>query len=159
MPRRGEAQHEQPEPPELHGAVADEPTRRRHSHVSGGQIAFHGGIAAATIVVIRILGDWWSGGFSITFPDSSSYLKVARIGPLWPSFWFDERPVGFPLFIWIFGHSERLTVFAQTLVYVAAFSALIVAVWRSLQSRVARVVAPYSSPPSPPSPDSPCGTH
>ncbi len=138
-PWRGE--HEQPEPPELHGAVADEPTRRRHSHVGGGDIAFHAGVAAATVVVIRILGDGWSGGFPITFPDSSSYLKVAGIGPLWPSFWFDERPIGFPLFTWMFGRSERFTVFAQTVVYVAAFSALIVAVWRSLQSRLARVVA------------------
>ena len=138
-PWRGE--HDQPEPPELHGAVADEPTRRRHSHVGGGHIAFHAGVAAATVVVIRILGDGWSGGFPITFPDSSSYLKVAGIGPLWPSFWFDERPIGFPLFTWMFGRSERFTVFAQTVVYVAAFSALIVAVWRSLQSRVARVVA------------------
>src|SRR6266513_1621717 len=82
------------------------------------------GTAIAAVVVafflVRLLGEPWPK-FPPTYPDSFSYLKVASRGPFHPHFFFDERPIGYPLFLWSVGRSSTLTVVAQTAVYIAAF--------------------------------------
>jgi len=104
-------------------------------------VARHLGLAVATLFVVRVLGAGWSSGFPIFFPDSSSFLEVAGRGPFSGRFWFDERPIGFPLLAWSLGRSVRLVVLAQTALYVAAFATLVVVVVRSLQSKLSAAVA------------------
>jgi hypothetical protein len=114
---------------------------RPWSRVPWSTVGRHAAVAVGTLFVIRVIGAGWSGGFPIFFPDSSSFLAVARRGPFTGRFWFDERPIGFPLLAWTFGRSVRLIVLVQTLLYVAAFAALMAAVASSLRSRIARLVA------------------
>ncbi len=94
---------------------------------------------AAGLFVVRLLGAPWPR-FPLTFPDSHSFLKVARRGPLHGGFWFDERPVGYPLFLWAVGRSATLATLGQTLAYTGAFVALCFAAVRLLAARLAAAV-------------------
>lgn len=76
------------------------------------------------VFILRSLGAGWRGGFAPFFPDSFSFLEVAGIGPLWPSFWFGDRPVGLPLVAWLLGRNVRAIVLFQTLAYALAAAAL-----------------------------------
>jgi hypothetical protein len=104
----------------------------------------HLGVALAAVVVafflVRLLGEPWPH-FPPTYPDSFSYLDVARRGPLHGRFFFDERPIGYPFLLWSLGRSSTLTVLAQTGIYVAAFWILCRVVFAELRSRVLGVVA------------------
>jgi hypothetical protein len=104
----------------------------------------HIGTAIAAVVVafflVRLLGEPWPH-FPPTYPDSFSYIKVAREGPLHPHFFFDERPIGYPLLLWIVGRSTTLVVVAQTAIYVAAFWILARVVFDSMRSRIVGVLA------------------
>src|SRR4051794_11980749 len=97
----------------------------------------HIGTAIAAVVVafflVRLLGEPWPH-FPPTYPDSFSYIKVAREGPLHPHFFFDERPIGYPLLLWIVGRSTTLAVVAQTAIYVAAFWIMARVVFNSMRS-------------------------
>jgi hypothetical protein len=104
-------------------------------------IGCHAAVAVGTLFVIRVVGAGWPSGFPTFFPDSSSFLAVAGRGPLTGRFWFDERPVGFPLLAWAVGGNVRLIVLVQTVLYVASFAALAAAVVTSLRSRLCRVTA------------------
>jgi hypothetical protein len=90
--------------------------------------------------LVRLLGAPWPH-FPLSFPDSYSFLKVARTGPFHPSFYFDERPIGFPLLAWTVGRSPTLVVVAQTLLYVGAFYTLGRILTRELSSLVIAFVA------------------
>jgi hypothetical protein len=90
--------------------------------------------------LVRLLGVPWPH-FPLSFPDSFSFLKVARKGPFHPSFYFDERPIGFPLLAWVVGRSTTLITVTQTILYVAAFYALGRVLTRELSSRVIAVFA------------------
>src|SRR6476646_5776499 len=86
-------------------------------------LARAGSVIAALVVaffLVRMLGAPWPH-FPPTYPDSFSYLKVATHGPFRPHFYFDERPIGYPLLLWAVGRSSTMVVVTQTLVYVAAF--------------------------------------
>jgi hypothetical protein len=98
----------------------------------------HAAVVVGTLFVIRVVAAGWRGGFPVAFPDSSSFLAVARRGPFSPRFWYDERPVGFPFLAWTFARNVRLIVLVQTLLYVAAFGTLAAVVWRSLRAPIAR---------------------
>jgi hypothetical protein len=102
------------------------------------------GTAVAAVVVafflVRLLGEPWPK-FPPTYPDSFSYLKVAARGPLHPHFFFDERPIGYPLFLWSLGRSSTLTVVAQTAVYIAAFWTVARVVFSEMRSRAVGVLA------------------
>ena len=98
------------------------------------------GAAGAGLFILRVLGAPWPR-FPLTYPDSYSFLKVANRGPLHLKFWFDERPVGFPLFLWTFGRSITLVTLAQTVLYVGAFAFVCATAVRLLSSQVARLVA------------------
>ena len=76
------------------------------------------------LFVVRVIGPGWSKGFPSFFPDSASYLKVAKLGPFNPSFWFTERPVGVPLVLWFSGFNTRMFILLQTLVFVFAIAFL-----------------------------------
>lgn len=94
-----------------------------------------------TVFVVRVAAAGWQGGFTPFFPDSSSFAAVADRGPFWPRFWFDERPVGFPLLYWLTGRSPRAVVLVQTTAYALACVGLVAALWRVLVSRVVAVLA------------------
>lgn len=94
----------------------------------------------AAVFMVRLLGAPWPH-FPLSFPDSFSFLKVARTGPFHPSFYFDERPIGFPLLAWTVGRSSTLVVVAQTLLYVGAFYVLGRVLTRELSSRLVGGVA------------------
>jgi hypothetical protein len=103
------------------------------------------GTAIAGVVVafflIRMLGQPWPNHFPPTYPDSFSYLKVATEGPFHPHFFFDERPIGYPLLLWLMGRSSALIVVAQTALYVAAFWTLCRVIFSDLSSKFVGVVA------------------
>jgi hypothetical protein len=102
------------------------------------------GATIAAIVVafflVRLLGAPWPH-FPPTFPDSFSYLKVATRGPFHGHFYFDERPIGYPLFLWLFGRSSTLIVAGQALSYAGAFILLCRFVLDDLRSRAVAVTA------------------
>jgi hypothetical protein len=95
---------------------------------------------AVAFFLIRLLGAPWPH-FPPTFPDSFSYLKVATRGPFHTHFYFDERPIGYPLFLWSMGRSSTLTVVGQTLVYAASFGVLSWVVFAEMRSRVVGIAA------------------
>jgi hypothetical protein len=113
----------------------------RIAHLSPGRNL---GVALAAVVVafflVRLLGQPWPH-FPPTYPDSFSYLAVARRGPLHGLFFFGERPIGYPFLLWSVGRSSTLTVLAQTGIYVAAFWVLCRVVFAEMRSRVIGVIA------------------
>jgi hypothetical protein len=98
-------------------------------------------IAAVVVAffLVRLLGAPWPA-FPPSYPDSFSYLKVAGHGPLTGHFYFDERPIGYPLLLWLVGRSSTLVVVAQTALYVASFWILCHVVAVELRSRVVAVI-------------------
>lgn len=97
------------------------------------------GAVITAFFLVRLLGQPWPH-FPPTYPDSFSYLKVATRGPFHPHFYFDERPIGYPFFLWLFGRSANLAVIAQTLLYVAAFWTLCRVVYAEMRSVVVGVL-------------------
>jgi hypothetical protein len=116
--------------------VVDElPTRRRLPAHLGTTIA----ALVVAFFVVRLLGKPWPH-FGASFSDSFSYLKVARLGPFHIHFYFDERPIGFPLLLWFVGRSTTLAVVAQTAIYVASFWILCRVVMADFRSRAIAIV-------------------
>lgn len=76
------------------------------------------------LYVVRVVGPGWRNGFPSFFPDSASYLKVAKLGPLSPSFWFSERPVGVPFLLWMSACNTRAFVLLQTLLFAVSVAFL-----------------------------------
>jgi hypothetical protein len=93
-----------------------------------------------TLFVIRMLGSGWSSGYTISFPDSSSFLHVARLGPFSLHFWFGERPIMTPMLLWLVGRNIRLAVLAQTAIYLAVAWWTVVSLRSIARSTVARGV-------------------
>ncbi|MFM8847254.1 MAG: hypothetical protein ACKOHN_04290 [Actinomycetota bacterium] len=89
----------------------------------------------AAAFIVRVVGPLWRGGLPSFFPDSSSFTKVARIGPISPSFWFSERPVGLPLVLWTVGFDVRWLVVVQSLAYALAVTLVCATLLRILESR------------------------
>jgi hypothetical protein len=98
------------------------------------------GALATAFFLVRVLGGPWPH-FPPTYPDSFSYLKVATHGPFHLHFYFDERPIGYPLLLWTVGRSATLAVVAQTLIYVVAFWVLCMVLVKELSSRTIAFVA------------------
>ena len=90
---------------------------------------------AVMLFVLRVIGPLWRGGMPSFFPDSASFLKVARIGPLSPSFWFDERPVGLPILYWLVGFDVRWLAVTQSLAYATAAAFVCGTVLRATRTR------------------------
>lgn len=113
-------------------------TARRVVREQGSTIVLWCAAAVTTLFVVRLLGAAWRSGFPIFFPDSSSFLGIARRGPFSWSFWFGERPVVTPLVSWMLVGNVRLVVLAQTLLYVASGWWLAIVLCRIVSSRVAQ---------------------
>lgn len=90
---------------------------------------------AVLIFVMRVVGPLWRAGMPSFFPDSASFLKVARIGPVSADFWFTERPVGMPLVFWLVGFDVRWLAVVQSTAYAAAAAFLCATLLRVLSSR------------------------
>jgi hypothetical protein len=124
--------------------VPMDPGRGGEARIAHARPGLHLGVALAAVVVafflVRLLGEPWPH-FPPTYPDSFSYLGVARRGPLHGLFFFDERPIGYPLLLWSVGRSPTLTVLAQTGIYVAAFWVMCRVVFAEMRSRVIGVLA------------------
>ncbi len=87
------------------------------------------------LYVVRVVGPGWRNGFPSFFPDSASYLKVAKIGPLSPSFWFTERPVGVPFLLWMSACNTRAFVLLQTLLLAVSVAFLCHTILRIMKVR------------------------
>lgn len=85
--------------------------------------------------VLRVVGAVWRSDLAPFFPDSFSYVEVARRGPFDPDFWFGERPVGAPLVLWLCGNDVRLFVLVQTLVYAVGVALLCATLLRIIRRR------------------------
>jgi len=87
------------------------------------------------LYLVRVLGPGWKKGFPSFFPDSASYLKVAKLGPLSPSFWFTERPVGVPLMFWLSAFNTRAFVLLQTTLFAVSVAFLCHTILRMMKVR------------------------
>ena len=103
-------------------------------------LALHATAVLVTVFAIRVVGSGFGDGYPPFFPDSSSFAAVARRGPFTGRFWFDERPIGFPLLYWALGRSVRFVVLAQLALHIAAFGAVVALAVRTLRSVVAQLV-------------------
>ena len=90
---------------------------------------------AVLLYLVRVLGPGWKNGFPSFFPDSASYLKVAKLGPFSPSFWFTERPVGGPLVLWLSAFNTRAFVLLQTTLFAVAVAFLCHTILRVMKVR------------------------
>ncbi|MSX16446.1 MAG: hypothetical protein F2805_09010, partial [Actinobacteria bacterium] len=90
---------------------------------------------AVLLYLVRVLGPSWRKGFPSFFPDSASYLKVAKLGPISPSFWFTERPVGVPLMMWLSAFNNRAFVLIQTTLFAVSVAFLCHTVLRLMKVR------------------------
>jgi hypothetical protein len=95
---------------------------------------------AAAAFTIRLVGAHWPD-LGPSFPDSKSFLRVAERGPFDARFWFDERPAGYPLLLWVVGREAQAAVLAQSVLYAAAFAVTCAAVFHLLKSRVLAAAA------------------
>lgn len=91
--------------------------------------------------LLRVFGPAWLAGYPLRFPDSSSYLDVAALGPWSPRFWVAERPPTYPLVIWFARSSPRSIVLLQVLAAVAAWAWLCSVVRRQIREPAVAVVA------------------
>ena len=87
------------------------------------------------LYLVRVLGPGWRKGFPSFFPDSASYLKVAKLGPFSPSFWFTERPVGVPLLMWLSAFNTRAFILIQTTLFAVSVAFLCQTILRTLKVR------------------------
>jgi hypothetical protein len=102
------------------------------------------GFVAATIglliFMVRVLGAAWPTQFAIFFPDSFSFLKVAKLTPFAPAFYASERPIAFPTLLFLLGRSTVVTVVVQTFLYGLAYLFAAVTMCRLLKTNEARVI-------------------
>jgi len=106
-----------------------------------GRVGRYVAAAVAAAVLVGVLGPGWRTGFPPVFPDSHSYLDVAARNPWSPRFWFDQRPPGYPLFVWLLGSSPAWIVVAQTVCWFVAWGWLLSTAWQLLPTRPIAVAA------------------
>jgi hypothetical protein len=101
--------------------------------------AFYLSAVLCALFMVRTLGKDWNTGFPASWPDAlfpkEGYVPVAGLGPFNPRFYFEIRPIGYPLFLWVFGRNSHPVVVAQSALYCATVAALCTTAWRSLRSR------------------------
>ena len=107
------------------------------------QAAMVGATLALLLFGVRVLGAEWPGKFTIFFPDSFSFLAVARKTPFSPSFYVAERPIAFPTLLFLLGRSTTVTVVVQTLLYGLAFLAAAFTAWKLLHRTEGRIVTAF----------------
>jgi hypothetical protein len=95
------------------------------------------------LFAVRVIGAEWPGKFSIFFPDSFSFVAVARQTPLSPSFYVAERPIAFPTLLFLLGRSTTVTVIVQTLLYGLAYLFAAFTVWKLLRRTEGRIIGAF----------------
>ena len=95
------------------------------------------------IFMVRVLGAGWPKRFAIFFPDSFSFKDAAKLTPFSPAFYAAERPIAFPMLLFVLGRSTVLTVVVQTLLYGLAYIVVAIAAWRILSQRAAAIVCAF----------------
>ena len=95
------------------------------------------------VFMVRVLGGGWEKKFKIFFPDSFSFIKVAKQTPFSFAFYASERPVGFPTLIFLMGRSVVVTVVAQTLLYGIVYIAAVAVAMKLLARRESRVLCGF----------------
>jgi hypothetical protein len=93
--------------------------------------------------MIRVIGASWPGHFTIFFPDSFSFRHVARLTPFDPEFYASERPIAFPMLLFLLGRSTVVAVVVQTMLYGLVYLVAARTVWRLLQTTVARIIGAF----------------
>lgn len=91
---------------------------------------------AVVAYVVRVIGPGWRSGFTPYFPDSFSYVTLARVGPFHSEFWWGDRPIGVPLALWLVGNNQRILLLAQTVAFAVSVAYLCAVVLRFFASRV-----------------------
>ena len=91
--------------------------------------------------VVRTLGAAWPGKFKIFFPDSFSFLNAARLTPFSPAFYAAERPIAFPMLLFMLGRSTVVAVVVQTFLYGFAYLFAVRVACRVLRQSEARLLA------------------
>ena len=97
--------------------------------------------SVVALLLVRLLAPGWRSGFPSPFPDSSTYVAVARSNPWSLDFWFGQRPPTYPMLIWLTGSSTHTLIEVQTLVAVLAFGWLCSTVWSEIRSRPVAIVS------------------
>ncbi len=95
------------------------------------------------VFMIRVLGASWPGRFKIFFPDSFSFKHAARLTPFRPAFYAAERPIAFPLLLFLLGRGTVITVVVQTFLYSVAYLLAARVALRILRQNEARVVCAF----------------
>jgi hypothetical protein len=95
------------------------------------------------LFVVRIFGGLWPDQFKIFFPDSFSFLNVAKLTPFSPNFYAAERPIAFPTLLFLLGRSTALTIAVQTLLYGLVFVLAARCACVLLRQPAARVIAVF----------------
>lgn len=95
------------------------------------------------LFAVRVLGSGWPGRFAIFFPDSFSFKNAARHTPFSPSFYVAERPIAFPMLLFLLGRSTVVTVVVQTLLYGLAYLFAAFTIGRLLRRGVARIAGGF----------------
>ncbi len=98
---------------------------------------------ALLVFMIRVIGASWPSHFTIFFPDSFSFRHVARLTPFDPQFYTSERPIAFPLLLFLLGRSTVVTVVVQTMLYGLVFLVAARTVWRLMQTTEVRIVGAF----------------
>src|SRR5262249_7175380 len=118
----------------------ERPRQAQPASGRGRTFAFYLSAVLCALFMVRILGKDWNTGFPASWPDAlfpkEGYVPVAGLGPCNPRFYFHIRPIGYPLFLWVFGRNSHPVVVAQTALYCATVAALCTTAWRFLRSRV-----------------------
>lgn len=103
-----------------------------------GRTAYTLGALGLMVFMVRVLGAGWEGKFHIFFPDSFSFMKVAKQTPLSFAFYASERPIAFPTLLFLLGRSTVVTVVVQTMLYGTAYLVAVTIASRTLLQRQAR---------------------
>jgi hypothetical protein len=118
----------------------ERPPQARSASGRGRSVVFYLSAVLCALFMVRILGKDWNTGFPASWPDAlfpkEGYVPVAGLGPFNPRFYFEIRPIGYPLFLWVFARNSHPVVVAQTALYCATVAALCTTAWRVLRSRV-----------------------
>lgn len=127
-------------PPSPSEAVRSGYLRTREALVRRRHDLWRVGTAVGVVLfLVRLLGEPWSTKFPPVYPDTHSYLSIAKVGPLHARFYTGERPMLYPLFIWSLGRNIRLIVLVQALLYVAAWGVLVRVAWQRLRRPIGAI--------------------
>lgn len=93
--------------------------------------------------MVRVVGGFWPDQFKVFFPDSFSFMNAAKLTPFSPSFYAAQRPIAFPMLLFVLGRSSALTIVVQTFLYGLAFVFAVRCSWGLLRHPPSRVLGAF----------------